>query len=251
MSTFNFHDNIYFQIHRYHYLVLLFGVEEEVTIDLPFTDAELKEKYEDKLTKELSGPVYEVLGKIMKVIINRKLTGPGTFVGHSGTPAVGCSFKAAAGYLYPLERGFIYVHKPPIHIRFEEIASVNFARSGGSTRSFDFEIELKSGTVHTFSSIEKEEYNKLFDFISSKKIHVKNTGKTVRFFKSMKEDFAINIFIFRIKRITKMISVIPIMKMNPMLIWNVLKLRLKNVTMIKIPKNQQMKISIQTNKNLM
>lgn len=251
MSTFNFHDNIYFQIHRYHYLVLLFGVEEEVTIDLPFTDAELKEKYEDKLTKELSGPVYEVLGKIMKVIINRKLTGPGTFVGHSGTPAVGCSFKAAAGYLYPLERGFIYVHKPPIHIRFEEIASVNFARSGGSTRSFDFEIELKSGTVHTFSSIEKEEYNKLFDFISSKKIHVKNTGKTVRFFKSMKEGFANKFFIFRIKQITKMISVIPIMKMNPMLIWNVLKLKLKNVTMIRIPKNQQMKISIQTNKNLM
>lgn len=231
--------------------MLLFGVEEEVTIDLPFTDAELKEKYEDKLTKELSGPVYEVLGKIMKVIINRKLTGPGTFVGHSGTPAVGCSFKAAAGYLYPLERGFIYVHKPPIHIRFEEIASVNFARSGGSTRSFDFEIELKSGTVHTFSSIEKEEYNKLFDFISSKKIHVKNTGKTVRFFKSMKEGFANKFFIFRIKQITKMISVIPIMKMNPMLIWNVLKLKLKNVTMIRIPKNQQMKISIQTNKNLM
>lgn len=98
---------------------------------------------------------------------------------HSGTPAIGCSFKAAAGYLYPLERGFIYVHKPPIHIRFEEIASVNFARSGGSTRSFDFEVELKSGTVHTFSSIEKEEYGKLFDFITSKKLHVKNRGKNV------------------------------------------------------------------------
>lgn len=99
---------------------------------------------------------------------------------HSGTPAIGCSYKATAGYLYPLERGFIYVHKPPIHIRFEEIASVNFARGGGSTRSFDFEVELKSATVHTFSSIEKEEYPKLFDFITTKKIHVKNTGKTVR-----------------------------------------------------------------------
>lgn len=66
-----------------------------------------------------------------------------------------------------------------MHIRFEEIASVNFARSGGSTRSFDFEVELKSSTIHTFSSIEKEEYNKLFDFITTKKIHVKNTGKTV------------------------------------------------------------------------
>lgn len=163
---------------RYHYLVLLFSQEEETSIELPFTEKELKEKYEDKLTKELTGPTYEVLGKVMKVIINRKITGPGHFLGHTKTPAIGCSFKAAAGYLYPLERGFIYVHKPPIHIRFEEIASVNFARGGGSTRSFDFEIELTSGVVHTFSSIEKEEYGKLFDFITSKKLRVKNRGKS-------------------------------------------------------------------------
>lgn len=173
---------------RYHFLVTLFQMEEETNIELPFTEEELKEKYEDKLTKELAGPVYEVLGKIMKVIINRKLTGPGTFIGHSGTPAIGCSYKAAAGYLYPLERGFIYVHKPPVHIRFEEISSVNFARSGGSTRSFDFEVELKTSTIYTFSSIEKEEYGKLFDFISSKKLHVKNTGKDGK--NNYKDDFA-------------------------------------------------------------
>lgn len=162
---------------RYHYLVLLFNQDDETSIELPFTDKELKEKYDDKLTKEQSGPTYEVLGKVMKVIINRKLTGPGNFVGHSNTPAIGCSYKAAAGYLYPLERGFIYVHKPPIHIRFEEISCVNFARGGGSTRSFDFEIELTSGVNHTFSSIEKEEYGKLYDFITNKKLRVKNRGK--------------------------------------------------------------------------
>uniref|UniRef100_A0A1B0D4W3 FACT complex subunit SSRP1 n=1 Tax=Phlebotomus papatasi TaxID=29031 RepID=A0A1B0D4W3_PHLPP len=155
-----------YKIPIYHYLVLLFQMEEETSIELPFSEEDLKNKYEDKLTKDLSGPVYEVMGKIMKV----------------------CSFKAAAGYLYPLERGFIYVHKPPIHIRFEEISSVNFARSGGSTRSFDFEIELKSGTQHTFSSIEKEEYNKLFEFIVSKKIHVKNTGKNDK--NTYKDDFS-------------------------------------------------------------
>lgn len=172
---------------RYHFLVLLFNMEDETSIELPFTEDELKNKYENKLEKELSGPVYEVLGKVMKVIINRKLTGPGNFIGHSGTPAVGCSYKATAGYIYPLERGFIYVHKPPIHIRFEEIASVNFARSGGSTRSFDFEIELKSGNIYTFSSIEKEEYGKLYDFISSKKLNIKNTGKNDK--ASYRDDF--------------------------------------------------------------
>ncbi|XP_049873155.1 FACT complex subunit Ssrp1 [Pectinophora gossypiella] len=163
---------------RYHYLVLLFGNEEETSLELPFTEEELKEKYEGKISKELSGPTYEVLAKIMKVIINRRVTGPGDFLGHHKTPAIACSYKAAAGYLYPLEKGFIYVHKPPVHIRFEEIASVNFARGGASsTKSFDFEIELKTGTIHTFSSIEKGEYDKLFDYITSKKLHVKNTGK--------------------------------------------------------------------------
>lgn len=163
---------------RYHYLVLLFGVEEETSVELPFTEAELKDKYDGKISKELSGPTYEVLAKIMKVIINRRVTGPGDFLGHHKTPAIACSYKAAAGYLYPLEKGFIYVHKPPVHIRFEEIASVNFARGGASsTKSFDFEIELKSGSIHTFSSIEKGEYDKLFNYITAKKLHVKNTGK--------------------------------------------------------------------------
>lgn len=104
---------------------------------------------------------------------------------HSGTSAIGCSYKAAAGYIYPLERGFIFIHKPPIHIRFEEISNVNFARGGGSTRSFDFEIELKNGVIHTFSSIEKEEYGNLYDFINTKKLRVKNTGKSVMEFNDL------------------------------------------------------------------
>ena len=61
-----------------------------------------------------------------------------------GTQAVSCSYKAASGFLYPLERGFIFVHKPPLHIRFEEVAFVNFARSQGPGKAFDFEVELKT-----------------------------------------------------------------------------------------------------------
>ncbi|GLH09484.1 FACT complex subunit Ssrp1 [Gryllus bimaculatus] len=162
---------------RYHYLVFQFGQENEVTVELPLSEEEIQEKYEGKLSKTMTGPTYEILGRVMKAIVNRKITTPGNFVGHSGTPAIGCSYKAAAGYLYPLERGFIYIHKPPVHLRFDEITSVNFARSGGGTRSFDIEVETKTGVVHTFSSIEKDEYAKLFDFISAKKLRVKNKGK--------------------------------------------------------------------------
>lgn len=171
---------------------------------------------------------------------------------HSGTPAIGCSFKAAAGYLYPLERGFIYVHKPPIHIRFEEVSSVNFARSGGSTRTFDFEVELKSGTVHTFSSIEKEEYSKLFDFITAKKLHVKNRGKNViiLFVFLVKYNEKL-VFVLRIKRRIKTILEIRTMRRSRMRIWHVSKLRAKNGTwmMFKVRRRAApMRISIRTNK---
>ncbi|GFY66478.1 FACT complex subunit SSRP1 [Trichonephila inaurata madagascariensis] len=159
---------------RYQFLILLFSKEEEITVDLSLSEEDIKEKYEDRLQKEMSGPTFEVISRVMKAIVQRKITVPGSFKGHSGTQAITCSYRAGNGLLYPLERGLIYVHKPPVHIRFDEIACVNFARSGGSTRSFDFEIEIKTGMVHTFSSIEKEEYGRLFDFVNSKKLRIKN-----------------------------------------------------------------------------
>ena len=84
------------------------------------------------------------------------------------------------------------------NLRFEEISSVNFARGGGSTRSFDFEVDTKNGVVHTFSSIEKEEYNRLYDFINNKKLRVKNTGRSVTIISGVVMLFLllINLFIY-------------------------------------------------------
>ena len=56
----------------------------------------------------------------------------------------------------------MYVHKPPVHIRFDEIATVNFAR--GTTkinRSFDFEVETRSKGNYVFSNIERSVVNRL------------------------------------------------------------------------------------------
>uniref|UniRef100_A0A0P4W9E7 FACT complex subunit SSRP1 n=1 Tax=Scylla olivacea TaxID=85551 RepID=A0A0P4W9E7_SCYOL len=164
---------------RYPYLILLFSGDDTDYVELPLEEEELQEKYEGRLEKEITGAQFEVISKIFKGICNRKIVTPGNFTGHSGSPGISCSYKAAAGYLYPLERGLIYVHKPPVHIRFDEISSVNFARSGSTTRSFDFEVEIKNGGVNTFSSIEKGEYNRLFDYVNQKKLRIKNRGKMV------------------------------------------------------------------------
>ncbi|XP_045071819.1 FACT complex subunit SSRP1 isoform X2 [Coregonus clupeaformis] len=161
---------------RYHFLILLFSKEEDLSLSLNMTEEEVEKRYGGKLSKNMSGSLYEMVSRVMKALVNRKITVPGNFLGHSGTQCITCSYKASSGLLYPLESGFIYIHKPPVHLRFEEVSCVNFARGTTTTRSFDFEIETKQGTQFTFSSIEREEYGKLFDFVTAKKLSIKNRG---------------------------------------------------------------------------
>jgi hypothetical protein len=47
--------------------VFIFKEDEEEELELPFTDDELKEKFDGKLEKEMKGPTYEVLSKLLKV----------------------------------------------------------------------------------------------------------------------------------------------------------------------------------------
>lgn len=42
---------------------------------------DLASKYEDKLQKEMNGLEYELVSRIFKVITQRKITVPGSFVG--------------------------------------------------------------------------------------------------------------------------------------------------------------------------
>lgn len=98
------------------------------------------------------------MGEKCTLITSNVIMSPSLLCRHSGAQCITCSYKATSGLLYPLERGFIYVHKPPVHLRFEEIACVNFARGTTTTRSFDFEIETKQGNQYTFSSIERYPY---------------------------------------------------------------------------------------------
>jgi structure-specific recognition protein 1 len=162
---------------RYHFLILTFNVDDEIEVDLSLTEEELKQRYDGKLQKEMAGPVFQVVSRVMKAVVGQKITVPGHFKGSNEEHcAVGCSHKTYPGFLYPLERCFVFVYKPPVYIRYDEVISVNFARSV-TTRTFDFEVEAQNGNVFIFSNIQKEEYGKLFDFVSTKKLHIRNKGK--------------------------------------------------------------------------
>jgi len=161
---------------RYPFLILQFERDEEMSCTLNLTESEIEEKYGNKLSRDMSGAVFEVVSRVFKEICQKKITVPGNFKSKAGTSAITCSYKASTGLLYPLERGFIFVHKPALHVRSEEITSVNFARGSTTGRTFDFEMDLKNGTTVIFSNIPRDEYTPLFDFVNAKNIRIKNKG---------------------------------------------------------------------------
>ena len=69
---------------RYPFLVLQFDKDEEMSVHLNISEEDLEKEYENKLQAEMSGPTYEVISRVFKSLIKRKITVPGTFMGASG-----------------------------------------------------------------------------------------------------------------------------------------------------------------------
>jgi FACT complex subunit SSRP1/POB3 len=88
-----------------------------------------------------------------------------------------CSIKASEGFLYCLEKAFMFVPKPATYIAYEQIKSVVLSRVGGAvsaSRTFDITIEMKTGAESQFSNINREEQKPLEEFFKVKGLRVKN-----------------------------------------------------------------------------
>ncbi|BDA45000.1 FACT complex subunit SSRP1 [Coccomyxa sp. Obi] len=172
------------QTHYYHILVQ-FPSDEERQVELEISDEALAAKNEKcggKLQRSLEGPAYDVFAKALRGLSACKLTKPGGFrtADESGY-AVRCSYKADDGYLYPLERAFFYIHKPPTLLVHDEIESIEFMRQGGgvlaaSAKTFDLNIRMKTDTKqeYLFRGIQKSEWQNLFAFIQAKRLRIEN-----------------------------------------------------------------------------
>ena len=66
---------------RYPFLIVLFNIEENITVDLTVTD-KTKEKFGDRMNKlenPMSGPYHEVVSRICRTVLDKKITVPGNF----------------------------------------------------------------------------------------------------------------------------------------------------------------------------
>ncbi|KAF9431869.1 FACT complex subunit [Entomortierella beljakovae] len=164
---------------RYPFLVFQFVREEETDVTLNLDEETIKTKYENKLEKKYETRTYEVVSTLFKVLTGRRVTIPSEFFkSYHSQSAIKCSMKANEGVLYPLDKSFLFIPKPPTFIPHSEIGSVTFSRvSGGAasaSRTFDLKFNMKSGVDYSFSSINREEYASLNEFLQNKKIKTKS-----------------------------------------------------------------------------
>ena len=157
---------------RYPFLVLQFVKDEETELELNVSDEDFEKKYKDRLKKTYDAPTNVVMSHCLRGLTERKLITPGAFQSRYLQAGVPCSVKASEGYLFPLDRCFLFVTKPTLYIPYSEISSVVMSRTGGgvsASRTFDLEVNvIGSNQPHVFSNIDREEQEFIESFCKEK-----------------------------------------------------------------------------------
>jgi structure-specific recognition protein 1 len=166
---------------NYPFIVLQFKNDNERTVDLnlPEDETERKELLKSDISTPLKGEQFDIVAKLFKALIGINIIIPHNFKNSKGSSSVRCSLKASEGYLYPLERCLIFIHKPVVYISIEDIKSVECARvtDNNLQRSFDIVVVTKKES-YEFNSIDRPEYEPLIQYFNLKKVKVNNDEGT-------------------------------------------------------------------------
>lgn len=163
---------------RYPFVVMQFKRDDESTIDLNMSEEMRKEQYDGKLESHYEEPMHQVVTKIFRGLSNKKVSTPAKdFETHRQQQAIKCSIKASEGFLYLLEKAFMFVPKPATYISYEQTQSVTFSRVSGAVSAlstFDITVQMKGAGSQQFSNINRDDLKALESFFKLKGLRVKN-----------------------------------------------------------------------------
>ena len=166
----------------YPHVLIQFHNDDVASVQLEISDEDFQQKREKcggKLERAYEGPTFEVFTKALRGLSSAKVTRPGSFKTASGEGhAIRCSYKSDDGYLFPLEKAFFYIQKPPILITHEDIKHIEFQRQNtgaSSSRTFDLSIRTKQEDAeYQFRGIVRSEWQNLFHFFEAKQLPIAN-----------------------------------------------------------------------------
>lgn len=154
---------------NYHFVVFQFktGITQEISLNLPDDGT----KY--NLPNVLNDNVYDIMANLFKNIIGISVLSTGKFKSAQNIASIKCTIKANEGYFYPLDKYLIFIPKPTILIKLEELQSVSFERlSESSQRFFELKLNKKKGEQIIFNNIERKEYPFIKKYFEEKNIQL-------------------------------------------------------------------------------
>lgn len=114
-------------------------MQEFVTLVMYITcDAKVDLFHSQKFNNQ--GLIHEVFTTILRGLSGGKVTKPGKFRSCQDGYAVKSSLKAEDGILYPLEKSFFFLPKPPTLIIHEEVIPVVVIDTGDGYDVFTLEV---------------------------------------------------------------------------------------------------------------
>lgn len=127
----------------HHFILIQLDRDIQVEIKVNLTQEEIDSRYNGKFDQKITGPLFNVLGKLLQPIAGiDKIIIPGEFKSASDnkSEALSCSYKVSEGFLYPLKSSLIFIQKPILYIKHKDIKYIEFSRIQQSSRSFDLAI---------------------------------------------------------------------------------------------------------------
>jgi structure-specific recognition protein 1 len=161
---------------QHFYIIMHFSKELEISTKMNLSPKEIESRYKD-LEPVVEGIAYDVISRLLKSILNLSIIVSTDFKTSTQKEGIKCSVKAQEGYLFPLRRALLFLHKPVSYIRHEDIHYAEFARvsefTAHNSRSFDLSLVTKKGDAITFSGVEKAEYGTMLGYFKDRGVKVK------------------------------------------------------------------------------
>jgi structure-specific recognition protein 1 len=127
----------------------------------------------------LSGVAHKVVGNLFKKITGKPIVKPSIFESARKQRAIKANYKTSPGLLFPLDKSLMYIHKPTLSIRYQDVESVRLSSMSGASalKTFDCTVVIRATAgeprrEHVFTQIDKEEFNDLEKYFQDRKLSV-------------------------------------------------------------------------------
>lgn len=110
----------------YSYMVMQFRKDFEQEVKLKYSKEKLNEIGWLNIQPEYQGPLYDIACQLLSEITGVRVVIPRNFKSKNGSQSLRCSVGPHQGFLFPLEKSLIYISKPVIYLKHDEVKEVVF-----------------------------------------------------------------------------------------------------------------------------